>query len=140
MTALTLVRAKNGYGFHWLINQTDSSEREMDVPGKGRKSEPLGEIMGTPHGGYFNLKGQDVGIMAGHSLNFLINRAWKFVESGLHHIGHTDHEKIDWYVFHQANQGLIWKVTDALGIPREKILWTLSIYLFLSLMNECSTS
>ncbi|MEX0937685.1 MAG: SDR family NAD(P)-dependent oxidoreductase [Pirellulales bacterium] len=126
--ASTLVPAREGHGIHWMIHQTDSSQRRIVVPRLGETNDPLGEIMRTPHGGFFDLKGREVGIMAGHAITFLVERVREFIRSGLHDIGHRDPGRIDWYIFHQANQGLILRVTDALGIPRDKILWTIDTY------------
>lgn len=126
--ACTLVPAHEGFGIHWLINQTNSSRHTFRDVEWGIADEPLGEIMRTSRDGYFDLKGREVGVMAGEAIVFLVNRAREFIRSGLHQLGHTDPDRIDWYVFHQANKGLILDVTDSLNIPRERILWTIDKY------------
>ena len=67
------------------------------------------------------MHGQAVGFMALEKGMFLIHRC----QEAMQHLGlGNDLNNIDWFIFHQANKGLILELAKILRIPREKLLFT----------------
>jgi len=135
MTAGTvLTPAKTGYGILWASYQTDGKKQFIKQEARGK---PIGEvvladIIQTRHGEFFGMHGQAVGVVASLSGYFALKRLERIIQwQGIkaikdERLKEADGLKdVDWFVFHQANRGLVLKLADKLGIPHEKCLFTI---------------
>lgn len=125
--ATVLLPAEKGYGILWGMYQTDGKEKDIKkkIQGNPIGKVILADIIHTPHEGFFTMHGQAVGAMAMEAGLLMVHRATEILKQTGIGRGLDD---IDWFVFHQANKGLILELADKLGIPQEKMLFTVEKY------------
>jgi len=130
--ATVLAPAKKGYGILWGLYQTDGKPfhiKGRDSRGKEIGDVTLSKIIKTPEHGSFTMHGQAVGEVAKMTGAFAVKRMDTIIKREGIGEGVQD---VDWFVFHQANKGLVEQLADELaehfGIDkkafRKKLLFT----------------
>ncbi len=118
-----LAEVEKGKGILWGLYQTDGKPTYLSQEARGKAigDVTLAHIIKTQHEGFFGMHGQAVGAMAEMTGEFAVKRmAHVMKQEGL---GSLD--DVNWFVFHQANKGLILKLAKKLGIEESKLVFTM---------------